>query len=101
MWESIQQFWQSARKLITVLVVVGALGAGGYAAITSDTHDKIAVLQQKLDRNNLEIDRLKRGNRHLRLLITNVSTSDSLVEKIAREDAGLIKQGELLYIFPH
>lgn len=101
MWEAIHQFWCSARKLLTFVVVLLAMAGAAYATITSDTHDEIEHLQQRLDRNQLDIHRLKRENRHLRLLIMNVGTSDSLIEKIAREDAGLIKQGDLLYVFPH
>jgi len=83
------------------LVVVALLAGTGYAFLVAENYKETSIQEARLDRISLDIDRLTRENRRLKLLIMNIKESDDLIEKIAREDAGLIKQGELLYIFPH
>jgi len=84
-----------------VLFVVGLVGGSAYAAVVSGNQEEAGIIEGKLDRTQLEVERLKRENRRLKSLIMNLKDSDDLVEKIAREDAGMIRPGEILYLFPH
>jgi len=95
------RLWESTRKVLTVLFVLGLVGGGAYAAVVSGNQEDVAIIEGKLDHTRLEVERLKRENRRLKSLIMNLKDSDDLVEKIAREDAGMIRPGEILYLFPH
>jgi len=101
MRELLHKSWTTFKTLALTLVVLGLLGATGYAFLLQGRHHEMTTLQTKLERVNLEVEAMRRDNRRLRLLIGSLNDSDELAEKIAREDAGLIKDGEILYIFPH
>lgn len=92
--------WASARKVFVIALVAVAVAAGVYSTATSPKIQEAELLQSRLERTALDVDRLKRDNRRLKLLILNMSDSRSLAEKVAREDAGMIKEGEILYLFP-
>lgn len=93
--------WGVARKLIATVVAVGALGYAIYGTATSEKIAQAERLEAKLVKTMTEVDRLRRSNRRLQLLILNMAESPALAEKVAREDGGMIKEGEILYIFPH
>jgi len=99
--EFIHAAWVGARKVLAVVVVVGLLGGAVYSTATSPKIEETRQLQAKLERTLLDVDRLQRDNRRLKLLILNMKESPDLAEKVAREDAGLIREGEIIYIFPH
>ena len=81
-------------------MLVLLLGGSAYATLTSSARDEAMILEQRLEHTRHEIKRLKAENRRLHLLIMNMDRSDQIVEKIAREDAGLVRKGELLFVFP-
>jgi len=100
MREFLQKASSVVRRFSLTVLVLGLLAGTGYAFLSGKDHHEALLLDTKLERVNLEIERVRRENRRLRLLIMNMHNSDELVDKIAREDAGLIKEGELLYLFP-
>lgn len=59
-----------------------------------------AELKQRLALIELENARLEEKNNELLEEIVSLKTSNELIEERAREDLGLIKQGETLYLFP-
>lgn len=101
MADLLYKLWESTRKVLTALFVVGLVGGSAYAAVVFGNQKEVGIIEGKLDHTQLEIERLKRENRRLKSLIMNLKDSDDLVEKIAREDAGMIRPGEILYLFPH
>lgn len=59
-----------------------------------------AELKQRLAQLEHENARLEEKNNELLDEIVSLKTSNELIEERAREDLGLIKQGETLYLFP-
>ena len=59
-----------------------------------------AELKQRLAQLERENARLEEKNNELLDEIVSLKTSNDLIEERAREDLGLIKQGETLYLFP-
>lgn len=97
----LQRLWITIKSISLTVMVFTLLAGAGYAFLVAGNRQEATVQQNKLDRVRLDIDRLERENRRLKLLIMNLRESDELVEKIAREDAGLIKEGEIQYLFPY
>lgn len=63
----------------------------------------IAELQQarkRVDTLQAEITRLERENERLRAEIESVRKSTYAVERIAREDLGMARSGEIVYMLP-
>jgi cell division protein FtsB len=63
----------------------------------------IAELQRarkRVDDLKADINRLDADNRRLRSEIESVKKSTFAVERIAREDLGMSKQGEVIYVLP-
>jgi cell division protein FtsB len=57
-------------------------------------------LKERLVLLEVENARLEEKNNELLEEIVSLKTSNELIEERAREDLGLIKQGETLYLFP-
>ena len=54
----------------------------------------------RVDELNSDIERLKAENARLRAAIDSARNSTFAVEQIAREDLGMSKHGEIVYILP-
>ncbi len=93
--------WRTFKGLSLTLLVCALLVATGYAFVVEGEQRQISSMAQRLDRLQREVERARQKNRRLKALIGRMQKSDELAEKIAREDSGLIKEGEILYIFPH
>jgi cell division protein FtsB len=93
--------WRTFKGLSLTLLVCALLVATGYAFVVEGEQRQISSMAERLDRLQRDVERAKQKNRRLKALIGRMQTSDELAEKIAREDSGLIKEGEILYIFPH
>lgn len=101
MGDLLHKLWNTFKGVALTLAVLALLGAAGYSFLLQGRHRDLTLLETKVERVNLEVEAMRRDNSRLRLLIASLRESDDLAEKIAREDAGLIKEGEILYIFPH
>ena len=94
------RIWTGFRQLALTFLVLGLLAGTGYAFLFQGELDEVRTLETRLERMTREIEEQNRRNRRLKLLIGQLRNSNQLLEKVAREDAGLIKTGEILYLFP-
>ena len=60
----------------------------------------LAMLEQRLQTMQSQNEALQAENAKLLDEIVPLKTSNELIEERARQDLGLIKQGEILYLFP-
>jgi cell division protein FtsB len=60
----------------------------------------LAMLEQRLQAMQSQNEALQAENAKLLDEIVSLKTSNELIEERARQDLGLIKQGEVLYLFP-
>lgn len=87
---------RSARLLLwgalglSALLIGGALfGRGGYLAVL--------VNQQRIETLEAGIVSLRQGNRRLRQEVYSLKNDLASIERIAREELGLVKPGETVY----
>ena len=83
-------FWLSA-GIIILLLGSAWLGQDGYLAVIVNK-ERVS----KLQRENAEIEA---KNKELRSEIRSLRSDERAIEKIAREDLGLVKKGEVVYEF--
>ncbi len=83
-------FWFSA-GIIALLLGSAWLGQDGYLAVISNK-GRVAELKK-------EIGAIEAKNRKLRTEIRSLRSDDRMIERIAREDLGLVKKGETVYEF--
>ncbi|MFQ5895690.1 MAG: septum formation initiator family protein [Nitrospinota bacterium] len=60
---------------------------------------EVVAAQRRLESLREEMGRLRRENRRLRREIRSLRTDLAAIERIAREDLGLVRPGELVYEF--
>jgi cell division protein FtsB len=96
----LSKIWTGFRRLALTFLVFGLLAGTGYAFLFQGEHEEVRILETRLARMTRDIDEENRRIRRLKLLIGQLRNSNQLLEKVAREDAGLIKDGEILYLFP-
>ena len=83
-------FWFSA-GIIALLLGSAWLGQDGYLAVIANK-GRVAKLKK-------EIGEIEAKNRELRTEIRSLRSDDRMIERIAREDLGLVKKGETVYEF--
>jgi cell division protein FtsB len=87
------------RRLVYGLVLGLCLLLLGTAALGRDGLLAVIVNQSRIENLQSEIGELEEGNRLLRNQIRSLRKDLTSVERIAREDLGLVKPGETVYEF--
>ena len=87
-------------KTMAVRVLALAILLGAFQwVVNAESRAKMDDLHQELARvEELNLD-LQDENVHLRLQVEAVRTDDRFLEQVARQEFGMIKQGETLYRF--
>ena len=83
-------FWISAGVII-LLLGTAWLGQDGYLAVIVN-RERVSDLKK-------EIEAIEAKNKELRSKIRSLRSDKRAIEKIAREDLGLVKKGEIVYEF--
>lgn len=83
-------FWISA-GIIIFLLGSAWLGQDGYLAVI--------VNKERVSELKKEIETIEAKNKELRSEIRSLRSDERAIEKIAREDLGLVKKGEIVYEF--
>ncbi len=78
--------------LVLVLVVHDIFGTHGYLAMRRT--------EQEIQRVNASIDQLNKENLHLQMEVHELKTDPHKIEKIARDELGLAKPGEVIIKIP-
>jgi cell division protein FtsB len=77
---------------ILTLAIHDVFGPHGFLALRN--------AQLEIKRNSAEIQKLNQENQALSDEVTSLKTDPRLIERIAREDMGLAKPGELIFKLP-
>jgi cell division protein FtsB len=82
--------------------VIGLMTVGMLLLAVFDPHGALAVRQQraKLEQVTAEVDALTEKNAELRKEIDNLRSDEATIERIAREELGLVKPGEVVLRAP-
>ena len=86
---------------LTKLLLPAVLLVAGYYAVFGGEHSLLDVRRARaeLAAAAAELDRLRVANDSLRALVDSLETDPAMLERLARERFGLIRDGEVLYRF--
>ena len=92
-------FRRAVRTLITVGLAVSAVYAASVYALNPDGRTQQELLRTELERLHGANGLLAERNERLRLQIAAIRYDDRYLEQVAREDLGLVNDGEVIYRF--
>jgi cell division protein FtsB len=86
---------------LTRLILPAALLLAGYYAVFGGEHTLMDVRRTRSARaaEAVELERLRAVNDSLEALVDSLQTDPVLLERLARERFGMIRDGEVLYRF--
>ena len=84
------------------MILVALLILGGIASlfVTGRATSELQQSRKRVESLHAEIQQLQQENTRLRAEIDSVRKSTYAVERIAREDLGMSKRGEVIYLLP-
>jgi len=91
---------QAIRRLAVVLVALFALGGIASLFVTGRATSELQQSRKRVETLRSEIRQLEKENARLRGEIDSVKKSTYAVERIAREDLGMSRKGEVIYLLP-
>jgi cell division protein FtsL len=91
---------QAIRRIAAIVVAVLVLGGIGSLFVTGRATSELQQSRKRVESLNAEIRQLEKENTRLRAEIDSVKKSTYAVERIAREDLGMSKRGEVIYLLP-
>jgi cell division protein FtsL len=91
---------QAIRRIAVILVALLIIGGIASLFVTGRATSELQQSRKRVESLHAEIRQLKLENARLRAEIDSVKKSTYAVERIAREDLGMSKRGELIYLLP-
>jgi cell division protein FtsB len=91
---------QAIRRIAVILVAILALGGIASLFVTGRATSELQQSRMRMESLNAEIRQLEKENARLRAEIDSVKKSTYAVERIAREELGMSKRGEVIYLLP-
>jgi len=85
------------KTIIKNILIVALILAVGYMFASEISH--VSILRKENERIRIKIDELEIANKQLREKIEAIKNDERYVEKVAREELGMIKEGEKVYRF--
>ena len=83
-----------------MLVAVQALGGIASLFVTGRATSELQQSRKRVESLSAEIGQIEKQNARLRADIDSVRKSTYAVERIAREDLGMSRKGEVIYLLP-
>jgi cell division protein FtsB len=91
---------QAIRRIAVTLVAVLAFGGIASLFVTGRATSELQQSRKRVESLNAEIRHMEKENARLRADIDSVKKSTYAVERIAREDLGMSRKGEVVYLLP-
>ncbi|HEX7678478.1 MAG TPA: septum formation initiator family protein [Thermoanaerobaculia bacterium] len=91
---------QAIRRIAVILVALLILGGIASLFVTGRATSELQQSRKRVESLQTEIQQLQQENVRLRAEIDSVRNSTYAVERIAREDLGMSKRGEVIYLLP-
>jgi cell division protein FtsL len=88
------------RRVAVILVALLILGGIASLFVTGRATSELQQSRKRVESLQAEIQQLQQQNARLRADIDSVKKSTYAVERIAREDLGMSKRGEVIYLLP-
>jgi len=91
---------QAIRRIAVILVAILALAGIASLFVTGRATSELQQSRKRVEALSAEIRQLEKENVRLRSEIDSVKSSTYAVERIAREDLGMSRKGEVIYLLP-
>jgi len=78
--------------VVLIILVFTVFGDNGLISLVRDKRHEKSLVQEK--------ERIEKENKELRQEIERLKNDPSYVERLAREELGMVKEGEIVYMFP-
>jgi cell division protein FtsB len=91
---------QAIRRIAVVIVVLFAMAGVASLFVTGRATSELQQTRKRVESLRTEIHQLEKENARLRGEIESVKKSTFAVERIAREDLGMSRKGEVIYLLP-
>ena len=85
------------KTIIKHILIVALILAVGY--MFASEISQVSILRKENERIRMKIDKLEITNKELRGKIEAIKNDKRYIEKLAREELGMIKEGEKVYRF--
>ena len=92
---------QAIRRIAVTLVAILVLGGIASLFVTGRATSELQQSRKRVESLNAEIKQLENENARLHAEIDSVKKSTYAVERIAREDLGMSRKGEVIYLLPN
>lgn len=89
---------QTIRRIAVVVVAVIAFGGVASLFFTGRATSELQQSRKRIESLNAEVTQLEKENARLRAEIDSVKKSTYAVERVAREDLGMSRRGEVIYL---
>jgi Septum formation initiator len=89
---------QAIRRIAVTLVALMALGGVASLFFTGRATSELQQSRKRVESLRADIRQLEKENTRLRADIDSVKKSTYAVERIAREDLGMSRKGEVIYL---
>jgi cell division protein FtsB len=89
---------QTIRRIAVVVVAVIAFGGVASLFFTGRATSELQQSRKRIESLNAEVAQLEKENARLRGEIDSVKKSTYAVERVAREDLGMSRRGEVIYL---
>ncbi len=89
---------QTIRRIAVVVVAVIAFGGVASLFFTGRATSELQQSRKRIESLNAEVTQLEKENARLRGEIDSVKKSTYAVERVAREDLGMSRRGEVIYL---
>jgi cell division protein FtsB len=83
-------------KIAFILAMAVAIGFIAYTLIGPSSGGNLAQMEIELDRIGKEIQKLREENRRLTLEVDALKRRPDYLEKVSRDELGLVKKGEVV-----
>jgi cell division protein FtsL len=91
---------QAIRRIAVMLVAILIVAGIASLFVTGRATSELQQSRKRVESLNAEIRQLQKENARLRAEIDSVKKSTFAVERIAREDLGMSRKGEVIYLLP-
>ena len=85
------------KTIVKNILIVALILAVGY--MFASEISQLSILRKENERIRIKIDQLEVANKELRKKIEAIKNDERYIEKLAREELGMIKEGEKVYRF--
>jgi cell division protein FtsB len=87
------------KRYTPIMFVVCAAAVAAFALLGDDSYSRLISMQKTLEHQKIENADLAQEVTGLRQEVHGIQTDDRMLEKAARDELGMARHGELVFLF--